>query len=62
MPRRDAKTAGAMESKGFGAYPERTYRTEVNIPLWAVISAVMYVLATVLCGGLFKLLTFYIKN
>ncbi|MCT1402193.1 cobalt transporter [Paenibacillus sp. LC231] len=45
--RRVQQTAGAMESKGFGAYPERTYRTEVNIPLWAVISAVMYVLATV---------------
>lgn len=45
--RRVQQTAGAMESKGFGAYPDRTYRTEVNIPSWAAVSAVIYVLATV---------------
>ncbi|GAB6928702.1 HMP/thiamine ABC transporter permease ThiX [Paenibacillus sp. JCM 10914] len=44
--RRVQQTAGAMESKGFGAYPDRTYRLEVIIPRWCLISAIMYALFT----------------
>ncbi|ANY73015.1 cobalt transporter [Paenibacillus ihbetae] len=48
--RRVQQTAGAMEAKGFGAHPDRTFRQTVNVSPMHVISAFVYVLLTVLLG------------
>ncbi|MEK3732150.1 MULTISPECIES: energy-coupling factor transporter transmembrane protein EcfT [unclassified Paenibacillus] len=46
--RRVQQTAGAMESKGFGAFPDRTFRKAVTIPWWSPWSAAAGVLLTLL--------------
>ncbi|UNK19213.1 energy-coupling factor transporter transmembrane protein EcfT [Paenibacillus sp. N3/727] len=44
--RRVQQTAGAMESKGFGAYPKRTFRKEVVVPFWGPAAAIIAVVLT----------------
>lgn len=44
--RRVQQTAGAMESKGFGAYPDRTFRRSPQVPWWGPSLAVIAVLFT----------------
>ncbi|WP_106768982.1 energy-coupling factor transporter transmembrane component T family protein [Paenibacillus faecalis] len=45
--RRVQQTAGAMESKGFGAYSKRTFRKTIRIPVWGPLIAVIAALFTV---------------
>ena len=47
--RRVQQTAGAMESKGFGAYPDRTFRRSPKVPWWGpslAVAAVLFTLAS----------------
>lgn len=46
--RRVQQTAGAMEAKGFGAYPDRTFRQTVALSPWCLATAAAYALLTVL--------------
>ena len=48
--RRVQQTAGAMESKGFGAYPGRTFRKKTKVPWWGPAAAVSAVIVTVASG------------
>ena len=48
--RRVQQTAGAMESKGFGAYPSRTFRKTVGVPFWGPSAAVIIVVLTAWSG------------
>lgn len=46
--RRVQQTAGAMEAKGFGSFPDRTFRKTVKIPWWSPCTAAIGVLLTVI--------------
>ncbi|MFD0617482.1 energy-coupling factor transporter transmembrane component T family protein [Paenibacillus sp. GCM10027629] len=47
--RRMQMTASAMDTKGFGAYPERTYWRENPVSIFSYVAMGVYVAATAIC-------------